>query len=200
MNVFLFFYLFLLFILLTPGIIINLSIMKSSPYAKFIVAAIHGFLFSAIAITTYSSVNDLYMSWISPATEGLEAINTGYKFTSQDGQKVFNTLSTTPPAPVEGGIAPGPNIKCGKIDHYGRTYKFCGSADPATQKVYCYGSTGGCIWGDDCNTDSDCTSKYSSSSAKYTDAIYSNSYICPNYNSGDWPAVFCRNEKLSTKP
>jgi hypothetical protein len=196
MNIFLFFYLFILFVLLTPGTIITLSMLKqfsgSKPMSIWVVAAIHGFLFSVIAITTYSFVNDLYMSVISPIQDPFTNINTGYTLSSSDGEKPFNTLSDIPPAKIQAPSGSGPNIKCGK-------YKFCGSADPASKRVYCYGHQNGCLWGaNDCNNDADC-SKYNVSSAKYTDAIYSSSYICPNYDLNHWAPEFCQFQKLPTK-
>jgi len=40
----------------------------------------------------------------------------------------------------------------------------------ADSKVYCYGSTIGCLWyQNSCNTDQDCMAKYNTSSPKYTD-------------------------------
>lgn len=52
-------------------------------------------------------------------------------------------------------------MKCG-------SNKFCLGFEP-DNKVYCYGSKDGCLWGQNsCNTDQDCN-KYSTSSAKYTD-------------------------------
>ena len=197
MNVFLFFYLFLLFILLTPGTIITLSIMKQSPYSKWIVAAIHGFLFSAIAITTYSFVNDLYISVISPIQDPFADVDSGYIYTSSDGDKEFNTLSTTPPGKPNTASTNGPNIRCGHID--GGKYKFCGSADQDTQRVYCYGSAGTCTWNTDCNTDSDCKIKYNENSPKYTDANINASQICANYPANTWPAVFCKLQGIPTK-
>jgi hypothetical protein len=41
MNIFLFVYMFILFVLLTPGTLINLSIGGKSAYSKWMVAAIH---------------------------------------------------------------------------------------------------------------------------------------------------------------
>ena len=197
MNIFLFFYLFILFVLLTPGTIITVSMWKqfsgSKPMSIWMVAAIHGFLFSVIAITTYSFVNDLYISLMSPIKDPFINVDTGYTFTSSDGDKPFNTLSDTPPAKVQAPSGSGPNIKCGH-------YKFCGSADPASKRVYCYGNKDGCLWGQqDCGTDTDCK-KYNENSVKYTDAIYSNSYICPNYPDGSWPSEFCKFQKLPIKP
>jgi len=184
MNIFLFFYLFILFVLLTPGTLITLSIMKSSPYSKFIVAAIHGFLFSVIAITTYSFVNELYNSWLYSIKEGV-TIDNGYTFTSTDGPKEFNTLSTTPPSKKPSQDTSGPNIKCG-------SHKFCASAEPNTQKVFCYGDRGGCLWGQNsCNTDNDCK-KYDASSPKYTDYTFSASNICSRYPRNSWPGEICQ--------
>lgn len=190
MNIFLFFYLFVLFVLLTPGVILTLSIMKSSPYAKWIVAAIHGFLFSAIAITTYSFVNEMYHSLF--ITENLD-INTGYTYTSTDGPKEFNDPSLTPPAKITGQKPRGLNIRCGK-------FGFCGSADPVSKKYYCYGASNGCKWGSgDCGNDTDCANKYNSSSIKYADADYSNSFTCNNieYADNGWGAEFCDRERIN---
>jgi hypothetical protein len=189
MNIFLFFYLFVLFVLLTPGVIITLSIMKSSPYSKWIVAAIHGFLFSAIAITTYSFVNELYLSLI--VTENLD-INTGYTYTSTDGPKDFNDPSLTPPAKISGLKPRGPDIKCGR-------YGFCVSGDPTTKRAYCYGASNGCKWGSgDCGNDNDCTNKYNGSSIKFSDADYSNSFTCNNVNSTDgWIGDTCNMARIN---
>jgi len=52
-------------------------------------------------------------------------------------------------------------MKCG-------SNKFCLGFEP-DHKIYCYGSDGGCLWGQNtCDTDQDC-SKYTTSSPKYTD-------------------------------
>lgn len=200
MNIFLFFYLFILFIILTPGIIINLSIMKSSPYSKYIVAAIHGFLFAAIAITTYSLVNDLYIAWLNPLQEGNIGITSGLKYTyATDGSKVFNTPSTTPPTPSETTNANGPTIKCGK-GVYGNGDNWCGSVDPANQQVFCYGETGGCLIGkSDCNTDSDCT-KYTSTSKRYSDySVGMTNNVCKNFDGNGWSGKFCKMFGYPTK-
>ena len=49
-------------------------------------------------------------------------------------------------------------------------------------RVYCYGSTLGCLWGqNDCTSDSDCY-KYSLDSPKFTDG---DSLVCPSDSSED---------------
>ena len=193
MNIFLFFYLFVLFVLLTPGVIITLSIMKSSPYSKWIVASIHGFLFSAIAITTYSFVNELYLSLIT--TENMVGnVSTGYTFNSADGPKLFNDPSQAPPSRRKESYNRGPDIKCGK-------YKFCVSADPVTKRAYCYGYSGQCKWGEnDCTNDNDCINKYNSSSIKYSDSDYSYSSNCNNINSTDgWVGDTCNMARFNMR-
>jgi hypothetical protein len=179
MNVFLFFYLFILFILLTPGTIISLKSSISSPW---IITAIHGFLFSAIAITTYSFVNELYQSLT--VTENLY-LNTGYTYSSSNGAKKFNTLSNIKPSKIADTANNGPKIKCG-------SHKFCASADPINQKVYCYGDKNGCKWnGNDCNTDGDCK-KYNGGSLKYTDYDIDSKSICSRYPRNSWPGEICQ--------
>jgi hypothetical protein len=189
MNIFLFFYLWILFILLTPGILLNLSVMKSTNYSNLMVAAIHGFLFSAIVITTYSFVNDFYLSSVQENMGSEQLLPTGLVSTyNTPGQKEFNTLSTTPPGKTQNSVADRPNIKCG-------SHKFCGSADPDNQYVYCYGESNTCKWNqNDCNNDNDCQ-KYTKSSAKYTDAAK-----CPNYNNNGWPVEFCKYQGLPVIP
>ena len=179
MNLFLFFYLFILFVLLTPGTLINL---KSSISSTRTILAIHGFLFSAIAITTYSFVNELYYSLI--ITENL-TLNTGYTFSSSNGDKPFNTLSDIQPAKSQETTAIQ-NIKCGSHG------KFCASVDPTNQKVYCYGDKNGCKWNaNDCNNDGDCK-KYNSSSVKYTDFDINAKAICARYSRNSWPGEICQ--------
>lgn len=121
-------------------------------------------------------------------------IDTGYTFTSPKyGELPFNTLSTTIPSKIKDTSGNGPNIKCFPGE------KFCGSADPKTKKVYCYGSAGGCKrYVNDCNTDSDCA-KYNENSAKYTDSAYVASAICPNYEEGSWPSYFCKAQGIPIK-
>lgn len=187
MNIFLFVYMFVLFVLLTPGTLINLSIGGKSAYSKWMVAAIHGFLFSVIAITTYSTVNDIYTGLFSSTQENLDpnSIFTGYTFSNPAGPKNFNTPSTIPPKKSQADVRPGPNIKCGK-------FGFCGSVDPgAVKKIYCYGSPNGCMWGTgDCKNDADCK-KYTDSSKKYTDYTYNQNAVCSTFTADSWPGNFC---------
>jgi hypothetical protein len=185
MNIFLFVYMFILFVLLTPGTLINLSIGGKSAYSKWIVAAIHGFLFSAIAITTYSTVNDIYMGMFSSTQENLVDVDTGLDSSFPDGQMVFNTPSENPPTKPKANARPGPQIKCGK-------HNFCGSVDSGpNKKVYCYGSNDGCLWGvRDCKSDDDCK-KYNDASKRYTDYIYNQSAVCSTFTADSWPGNIC---------
>lgn len=69
-------------------------------------------------------------------------------------------------------------MKCG-------VNSFCVGFEGAN--VYCYGAASGCMWGrSDCSTDTDC-SKYSSSSAKYTDG---DTITCPDGATG-WRSDAC---------
>ena len=187
MNLFLFVYMLVLFVLLTPGTLINFSIGKPSKFSKWIVAAIHGVLFSVIAITTYSTVNDLYIGLFNSEHENMvsDNIDTGYTFLNPEGEKTFNTPSDIPPKKPITTVIPGPNIKCGK-------FGFCGSVDPGpVKKIYCYGDNNGCRWGvNDCKTDGDCK-KYNDSSAKYTDYIYNQNAVCSTFTADSWPGNFC---------
>lgn len=195
MNIFLFVYMFVLFVLLTPGTLINLSIGSKSAYSKWMVAAIHGFLFSIIAITTYSTVNDIYMGMFSSTQENYldpNSIDTGYTFSNPVGPKNFNTPSDIPPKKPQADVRPGSNIKCGK-------FGFCGSVDPGTvKKIYCYGDTNGCLWGTgDCRDDNDCK-KYNDASKKYTDYAknpppdpLNPNPVCSTFTADSWPGNFC---------
>lgn len=196
MNIFLFFYLFILFILLTPGTIITLPFAKQSPYSKWIIAAIHGFLFSAIAITTYSFVNDLYNSIISAEQDGFIDVDTGYEFVSKSGEKTFNTPSDKPPGMVQyQSSVSEPNIKCGK-NLYVNGENWCGSVDPNSNhnQVFCYGDTRGCLVGiKDCNSDSDCR-KYNGNSKRYSDYAHGHTNnVCKNFRDDNfWGTKFCK--------
>lgn len=76
-------------------------------------------------------------------------------------------------------------MKCG-------SNKFCLGFEP-DHKVYCYGNSGGCLWGQNsCNTDQDCN-KYSTSSAKYTDG---DTPDCKNPNLG-WRVDACPDPYVS---
>ena len=57
-------------------------------------------------------------------------------------------------------------------------------------KVFCYGSSSGCLWGqNDCSTDEQCKQKYSTSSPKYTDGVM----VCegPGKLAEGWRADAC---------
>merc|ERR1719321_734655 len=58
-------------------------------------------------------------------------------------------------------------------------------------RVYCYGTSNGCMWEkDDCSSDADCVSKYSSpSSPKYTDW---DSPACPGASNWRGDACTCQ--------
>ena len=72
-------------------------------------------------------------------------------------------------------------MKCG-------SNKFCLGFE-SDNKVYCYGSNGGCLWGQNsCNTDQDCN-KFTESSPKYTDG---DTPDCNNPNLG-WRGDACPN-------
>lgn len=89
------------------------------------------------------------------------------------------------------------NIKCG-------SNKFCIGFEP-DNKVYCYGSSGACLWGQgDCVTDQDCKNKYSSTSPKYTDGTV---LSCSNkFSPQDWripdacPDIFLNSPTPTTTP
>lgn len=82
--------------------------------------------------------------------------------------------------------------------------KICVNNENNQTHYFCYGSTTGCLWNsNDCNTDSDCQAKYTSSSTRYTDAgstcqtVTSNpahwgNYTCqyPLYNAATTTWVF----------
>jgi hypothetical protein len=178
---------FILFVLLTPGTLINLSIGGKSAYSKWMVAAIHGFLFSVIAITTYSTVNDIYMGMFNSTEENFDINNiiTGYIFSNPPGDKNFNTPSDIPPRKPNADTRSGPTIKCGK-------HNFCGSVDPGPlKKIYCYGDTNGCLWGvNDCRNDGDCK-KYNDQSKKYTDYKFNQNAVCGAYSPDSWPGNIC---------
>lgn len=60
-----------------------------------------------------------------------------------------------------GQMPPLNNIKCGKNN-------FC--VNVKNNKPYCYGSTGGCLWGsNDCTKDSDCAKYNMDTALQYTD-------------------------------
>ena len=68
--------------------------------------------------------------------------------------------------------------------------KFCVDNENNKAKYYCYGSTSGCLWNtNDCNTDSDCQAKYTTSSPRYTDPGSScQTATVPN----SWPLNACQ--------
>ena len=101
------------------------------------------------------------------------------------------------------------SLKCG-------VNKFCLGYEP-DNKVYCYGASGGCLWGQNsCNTDTDCRTKYNMLSPKYTDGDqpdctglsgWRNPDACPQiYNrsldnkSGSTRYTFSPNEWSIIKP
>ena len=79
------------------------------------------------------------------------------------------------------------SLKCG-------TNKFCVGYEP-DDKVYCYGSTGGCLWGGNtCNTDNDCRVKYNITSPKYTDGDQPNCTGPSGWRNPDaCPEIYNRN-------
>ena len=57
-------------------------------------------------------------------------------------------------------------------------------------KVYCYGSSSKCLWSEnDCNTDGDCSKKYTTSSLKYTDG---DDLGCTDTKPSGWRADACK--------
>jgi hypothetical protein len=82
---------------------------------------------------------------------------------------------------------------------YGENW--CGSVDPGTKQVFCYGDKKGCLIGKkDCDTDSDCKKQYSETSARYSDySINPSYYICDNYPANSWSGKFCKMFKYPTK-
>jgi hypothetical protein len=63
--------------------------------------------------------------------------------------------------------------------------------------VYCYGETGGCMWGStECTSDVDCEKKYSAVSPKYTDHDV---ITCPS-TAGAWTEADCKGSGAAGLP
>ena len=74
-------------------------------------------------------------------------------------------------------------MKCG-------VNKFCVGFE--ANKVYCYGSSSGCLWSkNDCNTDGDCSKKYTTLSLKFTNGD-DLSCVDTSVNLRGWRADACK--------
>jgi hypothetical protein len=75
-------------------------------------------------------------------------------------------------------------------------YRFClGEQRTATARaVYCYGSTGGCLWESNaCAVDSDCAQYSAATTQKYTDGTGwpAATYCADPAHANDWPFPAC---------
>ena len=129
-----------------------------------------------------AAVNKEQAQEISNQANQIKQLNISLKEQISDVWTGLSVAPSTAPTPANSCANYGPTI-CG-------ANKFCVGFEQG--KVYCYGYSTGCKWNsDDCNVDADC-SKYSTSSAKYTDGDNQTCPVHPLHPGGSlWRADAC---------
>jgi hypothetical protein len=172
MEIITFIYLFILFVVFSPGILFSIpSFIPSTRKSKWIQVCIHGFLFSVVWLLTHTQVYHFFNNF----KEGATVIANEKSITS-------STPETIKPSNIK-------NQKTAKC--YDK--KFCVATIPNLTKpdktnYLCLGKTNGCKWEGDCKTDADCSHYNIKTSAKYMD----DDPICSDKKSG-WADWACKN-------
>jgi hypothetical protein len=181
MNIGTFIYLFILFVVFTPGILFSISVSSK----KWIQASIHGFLFTVVWLLTHTTVSNLWNSNIREGVEGETKIANMDTTTAYTG-----TVSTA--------TLPNANSDSKKKPKCFTSEGVCvgtmkSKIDPSKTNYYCFGSNTGCTWGSrTCTEDSHCGHFNINNSIKYTDPGQDCDKI-KKQAPGHWGSWVCEN-------
>ena len=200
MNIGTFIYLFILFVVFSPGVLFSIpsSFIPSTKKTKWIQVCIHGFLFSVVWLLTHKTVYNLFN--MQNVREG---VNGSQTVIGADTVTVKKNVSVSAKKEDISVMKPP---KCFK--HPTNGARFCVSTrttnlEPDKQHNLCLGATNGCLWSannpNKCNTDQDCIKEYNVNEKNpdtFPQFVEKSCTNNMNDNSGhDWRAWTCNNVK-----